>query len=117
MMILMGYILMGHRHWSKASIKILALYPEEELQEQHKKLISLIDAGRIPISRKNIHLMAKNQEQDAKTIINKVSQDADLTIIGFRGEMVKHLGKEVFSGYDKIGDILFMNTSNQKTIK
>lgn len=117
LMILLGYIILGHSEWKKGKIKIMALYPEDELQEQKKKLLHLIDSGRLPISSNNIELVAKKEDQDYKMIINQYSKDADLTILGFRNELVKKKGVEVFDGFDHIGETLFINTNKQKEIK
>ncbi len=117
LMILIGYIILGHSEWSGGNIKIFALYPEVELQEQKEYLLKLIDSGRLPISSNNIELIATKEDQDYKTIINNYSQDADLTILGFRNELVKKKGIEVFQGYDQIGETLFINTNKQKEIK
>lgn len=117
LMILIGYIILGHHDWKKGKIKIMALYPEAELQEQKKKLLHLIDSGRLPISSNNIELVAKKEDQDYKAIINQNSQDADLTILGFRNELVKKKGVEVFDGFNNIGETLFINTNTQKEIK
>ncbi len=117
LMILMAYIVLGHSEWKKGNIKIFALYPEKELQDQKNKLLDLINSGRLPISSNNIELISKDDEHSEKTIINEHSADADLTIIGFRKELVKHNNADVFKGYDKLGDILFVNTNQQKAIK
>ena len=86
-------------------------------QEQKIKLLHLIDSGRLPISSNNIELVAKKEDQDYKAIINQYSKDADLTILGFRNELVKKKGVEVFDGFDNIGETLFINTNKQKEIK
>lgn len=117
LMILMAYIIMGHQDWRKGDIKIFAVYPEEELVTQKNKLEDLIESGRLPISKNNIEVISKDDESDVKSIINKNSADADLTVIGFMNEIVKHNGQEVFNGYDALGDILFFNSTNQKEIK
>ncbi|MDD4639195.1 MAG: hypothetical protein PHT63_05505, partial [Bacteroidales bacterium] len=52
-----------------------------------------------------------------KSVVNKYSADAGLTIIGLRGESLKYLGTEIFSGYDDIGDILFVNSYKTKEIE
>ena len=49
-------------------------------------------------------------------MINEVSKDADLTIVGFRSELVQHNGIESFSGYDNLGNVLFVNTNKEKEI-
>lgn len=117
LMILMGYIIIGHPQWKKGSIKIFALYPKEKLHEQRKNIIDLIDSGRLPISSNNIEMVAQKDGEEEHGIINNYSKDADLTVIGFRSESVKHLGVGVFENYDNVGDILFINTDKQKEIK
>ena len=52
-----------------------------------------------------------------KEIINEKSAEAGLTIIGFRGETLKHEKVELFNGYDEIGNILFINANSKKTIE
>jgi hypothetical protein len=49
--------------------------------------------------------------------VNERSASADLTILGFRGEMLKRLGEEVFLGYDRPGDLLFVNTLKEIEIE
>ncbi len=108
---------MGHPQWKKGSIKIFALYPKEKLTEQRQNIIDLIDSGRLPISSNNIEMVAQKEDEEEQNIINNYSKDADLTVIGFRSEAVKHLGVGVFENYDNLGDILFINTDKQKEIK
>ena len=116
-MILMAYIILGHKDWSKGQIKIYAVYPKDELLEQKEKLQDLIFSGRLPISSNNIEVISKDDSSDIKQIINEKSTDSDLTIIGFRNELVQHMGEDVFKGYENLGDVLFFNSTNQKEIK
>ncbi|MFK7899149.1 MAG: amino acid permease [Cyclobacteriaceae bacterium] len=116
LMILLAYIIMGHPDWKKGSITIFAVYPEEQMQEQKDKLLSLIKSGRLPISKKNISVIPKSDDIELKSIINTRSKEADLTVVGFMDAALKHNGKEVFSGYDQLGDVLFVNTDKQKEI-
>lgn len=116
LMILMGYIIMGHPDWRHAEIKIFAIFPEESMLEQRGKLLELITEGRLPISSNNIEVIAKPEEKSKRTIINEISESADLTIIGFRGEAVKQLGEKIFEGYNEAGNILFVNARDQKEI-
>jgi hypothetical protein len=117
LMILMGYIILGHPEWKKGRIKIFTIHPKSELDKQAENLKDLIDSGRLPISANNIEMIPKSTEQEDKAIINNLSRDADLTIIGYRNELVKHNHSAVFSGFDNLGDILFINSSSQKEIK
>ncbi|MDH5597801.1 MAG: amino acid permease [Cyclobacteriaceae bacterium] len=116
LMILMGYIITGHPEWRKAQIKIFALFPEEDLSNQKAKLKTLVNEGRLPISLANIELIAHPHNLGKKEIINKNSVDADLVIIGFMEEAVKQMEEDIFTGYNGIGNILFMNAATQKVI-
>ncbi len=117
LMILMGYIILGHPEWSKGEIKIFVIHPVDEQKGQREKLLELIDQGRLPISSHNILMIPKMEGQDDRDIINEYSKDADLTFIGFRSEILKHNGLDIFNGYDGVGDVLFMNTEKEKEIK
>lgn len=116
LMILLAYIILGHPEWRGGEIKIFAIYPESEAAKQEGKLISLIEAGRLPISANNVQVIARKENISFKTIINEKSVDADLTIIGFRNEAIKHNHEEVFNGYDSLGNILFVHTDREKPI-
>ena len=116
LMILLSYIILGHPEWRKCQIKIFALFPESELMEQKLNLLELAQTGRLPISPNNIKLVAQQPNLDAKHIINEYSSDADLTIIGIRGESIKALGKETFMHYNGIGNVLFVNSTKEKEI-
>lgn len=118
LMILIGYIMMGHPEWNKAHIKIFAIFPEETAEEQREKLLDLTKEGRLPISTNNIEVIVKKDGQGSnKDIINKYSKSADLTIIGFRTEAIKQFGHEAFEGFEEIGNVLFVNARNEKEIK
>ncbi|MCH2021279.1 MAG: amino acid permease [Saprospiraceae bacterium] len=117
LMILIAYIIVGHKDWDGAAIKIMALYPDEHIEHEKNRLLMLIETGRLPISSHNIELMNHKPDTDVKSIVAQKSAGADLTIMGFRSELVSHNGKEVFEGYNEIGNILFVNSAMQKEIK
>ncbi len=116
LMILMGYVLMGHPDWKNAQIKISAIFPENEISVIQEQLLNLIKSGRLPISAHNVELLEKKDEISVKEIINEKSKSADLTIVGFRSEALKQLGINLFQGYKGVGDILFVNTTSEKEI-
>ncbi len=116
LMILLGYVLLGHPEWRHAQINILAIFPSEDIEKEKDKLTGLIREGRLPISANNIELIQKDHKVNVKDIINEKSKNADLTIIGFRSEMLKQYEEELFRGYDEIGNILFINASKSKLI-
>lgn len=117
MMILLGYIILGHPEWKKGQIKIYAIYPQDEVEEQKANLLELISSGRLPISANNINLLVLEEEGNVKARINETSQEADLTILGFREEVLKRRGTNIFEGYDKLSNVLFVNAAQEKEIK
>ncbi len=117
LMILLGYIIIGHPDWRRAQIKIFAIFPEDEKEQQKSQLNSLIITGRLPISAHNIEVITHEQDIPNRQVINQRSQAADLTIMGFRGEALKQLGEAVFSGYEPLGNILFVNATKGKVIE
>jgi len=117
LMILLGYIIIGHPDWKRAQIKIFAIFPEETIEEERERLSVLIEAGQLPISPKNIEIIPNKEATDPKSIINEKSRDADLSIIGIRDEVIRHDGITIFEGYKGIGNTLFVNAAAQKNIK
>lgn len=114
LMILLGYIILGHPDWKRGQIKIFALYPEEYMEEKRKQLLELIKTGRLPISPSNIS-MVPFETQNRKKVIMKYSADADLTLIGFTSEMLTNI-EELSEGYQDLGNILFVCSNRAKAI-
>ncbi len=116
LMILLGYIILGHPEWNEGIIKIFAIYHGEEAERKTAELKDLIREGRLPISLGNINLVRAG-ESEVTRVIESTSVDADLTIIGFRHEQVKSKGYRIFAGYDQLGNVLFVNANKKKEIK
>jgi hypothetical protein len=117
LMILLGYITLGHPEWSGGVIKIFATYKKDEMEEKRKNLLKLIQTGRLPISPGNLQLIFEDEQKGVKKIISEKSNDADLVVVGFRKELVKTKGIDLFTGYDSVGNILFVNSQKEKEIK
>jgi amino acid transporter len=118
LMILLSYIILGHSDWKNGEIKIFATFPKEDLKHEQEHLIQLTSSGRLPISAKNINVIALEDPKDRKKLINEYSVDADLTLIGFHEGVIKsEKGVELFEGYEGIGNVLFVNTLTSKFIK
>jgi solute carrier family 12 sodium/potassium/chloride transporter 2 len=98
-------------------IEIFATFPKEDLQKEQENLIQLTSNGRLPISANNIRVLPLTEEKTILDLVNEYSRDADLTLIGFHESTIKsNKGVEVFEGYDKLGNILFVNTLTSKFI-
>ena len=117
LMILLAYIILGHKDWRKGYIKIFAVVQEESAAEERDRLFNLIQTGQLPISPKNVEFIPRKEAVEIRKIVNEKSIDADLTIIGFNDELLKHQGAKVFEGYDQVGNTVFVNAGEQKSIK
>ena len=117
LMILLGYIISNHKDWRRSVIKIFAIFPEKTCPVEKKKLFQLVEAGQLPISKNNIEVIPRKPDVETATVINKKSQDADLTIVGFRGELLKHEGCSIFEKLNGVGNTLFVNAVDKKEIK
>lgn len=117
LMILLAYIILGHPEWRKGIIKIFAVYPEKDMEVQKEMLISLIKSGRLPISPNNVELLSYDDGGFTKNMISEYSADADLTIVGFKNEDINGEETTVFTDYKDVGNILFVNSNQQKEIK
>lgn len=117
LMILLAYIILGHGEWDKGFIKIFAVFPSSELVNQKQRLIEMTSTGRLPISANNITAIPQESGTHEKQLVQKFSRDADLTIIGFDNDDVEREGAELFKGYEELGNILFVNSSEKKEIK
>lgn len=116
LMIYIAYIILGHPDWEDGIIKLFAIHPENEIANERIKLKEMIKTGRLPISANNIRIIPIKEGITTKEIINQNSKDADLTIVGFRSELIKKTGKDFFTGYDNVGNVLFVNSQNEKEI-
>ncbi len=116
LMILLAFIILGHKDWRSGFIKLFAVYPEDQLAEQRLSLLNLVSSGRLPIAANNVKVIARPAVADTKKIIADHSTDADLTIIGYRMEQIRAAKVDVFNGFDALGNVLFVNASKEKEI-
>lgn len=116
LMILLSFIIQGHPLWKKSDITIHDVCSREQEAETRKNLEELVKTGRLPITSKNIQVIADESPSDNRDLIREHSAHAGLCIIGFHPAMLKNRGTHAFDGYDELGDILFVNSHSQKEI-
>ncbi len=117
LMILLSFIILGHPDWKKGQIQIFEICLPDKIKETQKKMNELVNSGRLPITAKNINIIKQEPDVSKKSIINKYSEKAGLTLIGIREELIKHEKEKLFEGYDTIGTTLFVHSKNQKEIE
>lgn len=116
LMILLGYIIMAHPDWRKSQIKIFITSTRGESDLTKKELEERIATGRLPITLTNIEIIPLAENQTLRDAISTHSKHAGLTLIGFREEIIRHDPMAFFSDFQDIGDILFVNASQNRTI-
>lgn len=115
-MILLGFIILNHPDWKKSRIKIFITSPKSEMEQFKLELQDRIASGRLPITLTNIVIVPLSADTSLSGAVEKHSHDAGLTIIGFHDGIIKHDPVSFFTGFDGIGDILFVNSSQEKDI-
>ena len=115
LMILLAYILLGHRDWHGAEIEIFAVYPKREVQERAEALHSMISEGRLLISEKNLTLIPTDEDIDLQHMVEARSGTADLVLLGFTTERLERRGRALFERFPALRDALFV--SAEETIK
>lgn len=116
LIVLLGYILLGHPDWQEAEIKVLSIYNSRSLKHKQERIQEMIRSGRLPIAPQNIELIENLDDKPFKEIINERSRDADLSIIGFTDSDIEDKDSNTFESYDKLGTVLFVNASDTKEI-
>jgi hypothetical protein len=61
-------------------------------------------------------MIKRDENISTRQLINEHSEEAALTILGFNSSHLKQKGIDFFTGYNNVGDILFVNSHRQKTI-
>jgi amino acid transporter len=117
LMILLAYILLGHPDWREAEINIFAAFPHSEVEEQRVKLHTMIEAGRLPISRKNLRIYPTDERVNFKSLVEKQSSSADLVILGFTDERLREKGIELFLRHPSLRDVLFVSAEQRILIE
>ncbi len=117
LMILLSFIIQGHPHWKNGEIKIFEICKPEDVEERKKELKELIIKGRLPITSSNMEILIKKDKESPKSVINRLSADAGLVIVGLKEESLNHRKEEVFEGYENLGDVLFVNSRHTKSIE
>jgi amino acid transporter len=109
LMILLAYILLGHRDWHGAEINLFAAYPRREVKERADRLHAMITEGRLLISDKNVRVIPTDDTIDFQRLVEARSNTADLVMMGFTSERVERKGPDLFRRFSACRDVLFVS--------
>ncbi len=108
LMVLLAYILLGHREWMKADIRIFACFPAEHMEAQTEALRQWISAGRLPISQQNLYEVPYRDREGLADAVRQNSTDADLVFCGLTGGPAERDMAGMLQRFPDIADVLFV---------
>lgn len=117
LMIILSYIITGHPDWRKSGIHIFQVCRHQEYDLVREQMETLLANGRLPITRQNISILEHEEGQSLNAIVREHSQDAGLTIMGFREAEVEDPGHEYFGSVQSLGNVLFVNAFTNKMLE
>ena len=113
LMILMAYVIQGHRDWRDSNIQVYSIYRDGDRAKRENALQALIQAGRIPVSEQNIEMVEEMPGDVREELIDARSKFADLTFIGFNDADIRREGVKLFEAHHGIGNILFVDAHDE----
>ena len=114
LMILLSYILLGHKDWQGAEVSLFAAYPRGEVKERRAEIQQMISEGRLLISEKNVLVIPTDDSIDFERLVEARSSEADLVMVGFSGHRLRQRRGDIFLRFPELRDVLFV--SAQETI-
>jgi len=117
LMVLLAYLVLGHPDWRKATISIFAALPHDRVGEERLRLQSMIAAGRLPISEKNIRFMPVDDPEAFRALVETSSATADFVIMGMTLERLRERGGELLMRHPELGDVLWVNAMEKVLIE
>lgn len=117
LMVMLGFIILGHPDWKRSNIRIFEVTNKLKHEETKIRMDELLNTGRLPITEKNVEIIVQDESQSVKDLINSHSSEAGLSIIGFRGEKIKDIGEEYFSGFENLKTVIFVNSGEKKLLE
>jgi hypothetical protein len=109
LMILLSYILLGHRDWQGAEVRLFAAYPRNEVKKRALEIYGMISEGRLLISEKNVLVIPTNDDIDFERLAEVPSASADLVLVGFTDVRLKQKQEDLFRRFPNLRDVLFVS--------
>ncbi|MFC1640243.1 amino acid permease, partial [Gemmatimonadota bacterium] len=117
LMILLSYILLGHKDWKHGEIRIFAAAPQAEAKEERANLTEMITSGRLPVAKQNVRVIPTDADTDFSALVERYSTDADLVILGFTEDRLLERGVELLTRHPTLQDTLFVSAQERVSIE
>jgi len=108
LMVMLAYVLLGHRDWKRATVHVFAALPADRVTEERQRLLDLIAEGRLPISPANIRFFPVDSVEAFRGLVENLSAEADLVFKGATRQGVEEAGTGLLRRYPAVGDVLFV---------
>lgn len=117
MMLLLGYILVGHPEWKKAKIRLFACSDSWDTELDADQLSTVIKEGRLPISMQNVTSVSYENEESLEHEVALRSTQADLVIVGLTSEDLDSEDLDnILQRYSGVNDVLFVHSTEEISI-
>ncbi|MDA0310816.1 MAG: amino acid permease [Gemmatimonadetes bacterium] len=113
LMILLSYILLGHKDWRGAEISLFVTHPRKQISDRSDEIHTMITEGRLLISEKNVNVIATEEGIDFQRLVEARSDAADLVIMGFTPERLEKKGPDLFLRFPSLRDVLFVSAEER----
>ncbi len=118
LMLLLAYIIVGHREWRHAEIRLFVCFDSENGKRETNKLSKLMTEGRLPISRQNVTSVPCTTHEALEQEVTLRSSKADLVIAGLTDDDIKSgEAKQALQRYYGANDVLFVHASEPVAIE
>jgi amino acid transporter len=108
LMVLLAYILLGHRDWRRAEIRVYAALPSDQVASQRRGFRELIAEGRLPIPERNIRFLASDSGESYDELVARESAEADLVILGMTEARLTERGADLLARHPSLPHLLFV---------
>ena len=117
LMLLLAYIIVGHRDWRRAEIRLFACFDSGHAERETDRLSIMMTEGRLPISRQNVTSVQCGSGETLATEVTRRSSEADLVIAGLIAEKAETDEiKQALTHYDGANDVLFVHAAEKISI-
>lgn len=117
LMIMLSFIISTHPDWKKSNIIVHVITINDEHIDFIDRFKTLIRSGRIPIILDNVEFIKQEENESYSNVINVNATYTGLNIIGINDALITKFGEKLFSGYDNLGDVIFVCSNNEINIE
>ncbi len=118
LMLLLAYIVVGHRDWRRAEIRLFACHASGDPERETQRLSALMSDGRLPISMQNVTSVECPTAESVEEEVSRRSSEADLVVAGLTESEIQSGEVEgALKRYAGSNDVLFVHARENIVIE